>query len=530
MPRRLLPQSLARRTILILLAGFALIQLLGLLIHTFNQMQLGRLEEDQEFAVRAVIIYRHIALAPPAQRAALVTREPLPEGDTLVLSATPPLKGTIPMPLPAREAIRAGIFSYGIPGNIRPHGMLLRVTGSPPRYIISFGMPDQFAFPPMPALPPPFNRIFGSGFGPTGGPPPDALEGDAGGDSGGDLGGLSGGNPGGNPSVGPGGPPNAASLFAGLLLPPEAMMPPAYWLSISSTLPPVVPWRSPSFATAFIVMTLLGGIMIIWAVRTLLVPVKTLALAAEALGRDVANAPPLPETGPLEIVTAAIAFNTMAARVRRFVEDRTFLLTAIGHDLRTPITRLKLRAEYMEDDEQRTKMLADLDEMEAMVSATLAFGRDAATSEKLVRLDLASLLRTILDDAADGDPAHAEALSYAGPEHLPVRARPLALKRALANLIGNALKYGDAAAVTLHLPVRGIARIDIEDQGPGVPPEHMERVFEPFRRLEISRNRETGGSGLGLSIARNILRAHGGDIILANRPGGGLRVSVNLPV
>jgi signal transduction histidine kinase len=311
---------------------------------------------------------------------------------------------------------------------------------------------------------------------------------------------------------------------------PDAMMPPLFWLTISSTLPPVVPWRTPGFATAFIVMTLLGAIMISWAVRQLLLPVKTLAAAAEALGRDVANAPPMPETGPLEIVTAAIAFNTMAARVRRFVEDRTFLLTAIGHDLRTPITRLKLRAEFMEDDEQRGKMLADLDEMEAMISATLAFGRDATTSEPLVKLDLASLLRTILDDAADGDPAHAEALSYAGPEHLPVRARPLALKRALANLVGNALKYGEAAAVTLHAPLRGIARIDIDDQGPGIPVAEMERVFEPFRRLETSRNRETGGSGLGLSIARNILRAHGGDITLTNRQEGGLRVGVTLPV
>jgi signal transduction histidine kinase len=244
----------------------------------------------------------------------------------------------------------------------------------------------------------------------------------------------------------------------------------------------------------------------------------------------VANAKPLPETGPVEIVTAAAAFNTMAARVRRFVEERTFLLTAIGHDLRTPITRLKLRAEYMEDEEQRTKMLADLDEMEAMVAATLAFGRDATASEPVVRLDLASLLRTILDDAADGDPDHADDLRYAGPQHLAIHARPLALKRALANLVGNALKYGDAARVTLHPPVKGMARIDIEDDGPGIPPEEMERVFEPFHRLETSRNRETGGSGLGLSITRNILRAHGGDILLTNLPERGLRVSVTLPV
>jgi signal transduction histidine kinase len=493
----LLPGSLARRMILTLLAGFAAIQLLGLLIHTFNQLQLGRLEEEQEFAVRAVIIYRHIALAAPEDRQALVAREPLPKGDTLSLTVDPPLNGTIPMPQPARETIRAGIFAYGIPPEIHPHGMVLRAAGAPTRYIISFGLPDNFFF--------------------SEGAPPHIDDGGAGGGPG----------PGGGPL---GGGPFGGGLMGGMFPPPDALLPPLGWLTISSTLPPVVPWRSPGFASAFIVMTLLGGIMIAWAVRQLLRPVKTLAAAAEALGRDVANAPPMPETGPSEIVTAAVAFNTMAARVRRFVADRTFLLTAIGHDLRTPITRLKLRAEYMEDEEQRTKMLADLDEMEAMVAATLAFGRDAASTEPVVRLDLVSLLRTILDDAADGDPDHAEALSYTGPEHLAVQARPLALKRALANLVGNGLKYGDAAAVTLHAPARGVARIDIEDRGPGIPGEEMERVFEPFHRLESSRNRETGGSGLGLSIARNILRAHGGDILLANRPGGGLRVSVMLPV
>jgi signal transduction histidine kinase len=269
--------------------------------------------------------------------------------------------------------------------------------------------------------------------------------------------------------------------------------------------------------------------MIAWAVRQLLVPVRTLAEAAERLGRDVANAPALPETGPFEIVTAAVAFNTMASRIRRFVEDRTFLLTAIGHDLRTPITRLKLRAEYMEDDEQRLKMLADLDEMESMVAATLAFGRDITATEAVTRIDLASLLRTILDEASDGAPDHADSLAYAGPDHLPINARPLSLKRAITNLVGNALKYGDAARINLSQKPPQTVQIDIDDNGPGIQPCDIETVFEPFRRLETSRNRETGGSGLGLSIARNIIRAHGGDILLQNLPAGGLRARVTLP-
>jgi signal transduction histidine kinase len=276
-------------------------------------------------------------------------------------------------------------------------------------------------------------------------------------------------------------------------------------------------------------MTVLGAIMIFWAVRQMMIPVRTLAQAADRLGRDVANAPDLPETGPTEIATAAMAFNTMASRIRRFVEDRTFLITAIGHDLRTPITRLKLRAEYMEDDEQRTKMLADLDEMESMVAATLAFGRDVATSEAVTRIDLVSLVRTILDEAADGAPEQAEALAYEGPDHLAVMARPLSLKRAVMNLVANALKYGDAARVKLQRTNQAV-QIDIDDNGPGIPAADAEAVFEPFRRLETSRNRETGGSGLGLSIARNIVRAHGGDILLRNLPEGGLRASVTLPV
>jgi signal transduction histidine kinase len=475
----LLPRSLAGRTVLILLIGFAVVQLLGLLIHTLNQIKLERIEEEREFATRAVIIYRHLAVAAPQDRAAVAAREALPGGDTLAITPQPPIEGTSPLPLPARQIIRASIYAYGIPMQLRPHGLVLRGMSNPEREIISFGLPDGQFYAPPPLLPPddgqPVER-------PPARPPP--------------------------------GPP-----------PPAAA-----WLSITSPLTPPEPWRSPGFATAFIVMTVLGAVMILWAVNRLLIPVRTLAEAAERLGRDVVNAPPLPEDGPSEIATAAAAFNTMAARIRRFVEDRTFLITAIGHDLRTPITRLKLRAEYMEDDEQRTKMLADLDEMEAMVAATLAFGRDITTTEPVIRIDLAILLRTILDEAADGDPEHGDALCFTGPDHLTVNARPLSLKRALTNLIGNALKYGDAARISLRRPGRDQVQIDIEDSGPGIPAELMDSVFEPFRRLETSRNRETGGSGLGLSIARNIIRAHGGDILLQNLAAGGLRATVTLPV
>jgi len=300
------------------------------------------------------------------------------------------------------------------------------------------------------------------------------------------------------------------------------------WLVVRTQAPERYPWHSPMFLSAFLLMTLVAAGLSLWAVRRLTAPLRVLAAAAERLGRDV-NAPPLPENGPTEVATAAAAFNRMAERIRRFVADRTFLLTAIGHDLRTPITRLKLRAEWMEDEEQRRKMLADLDELEAMVAATLAFGRDVAGSEPVVQMDLAALLRTVLDEAADARPANAERVSYSGPAHLAVEARPVALKRAMANLVGNALAYGGEAHVMLAKPEDGLVSVQVEDAGPGIPPTELERVFEPFRRLETSRNRETGGTGLGLPITRNILRAHGGDVTLANRAEGGVRATVTLP-
>ena len=293
-------------------------------------------------------------------------------------------------------------------------------------------------------------------------------------------------------------------------------------------MPPARPWHSPAFLAAFLLMTAAAGVLALWAVRRLLAPVRALSEAAERLGRDV-NAPPLPEDGPAEVANAAAAFNTMAARIRRFVDDRTFLLTAIGHDLRTPITRLKLRAEWMQDEEQRRKMLADLDEMAAMVAATLAFGRDTAANEAPVALDLAALLRTVLDEAADARPSTPDALSYAGPERLTMRARPSGFKRAFANLIGNAITYGGGARVTLEGVSGDGVRVRIEDDGPGLAADQLDRVFEPFHRVEASRNRETGGTGLGLPIARGIIRAHGGDVTLANRAGGGLVATVTLP-
>ncbi|MCX8134334.1 MAG: ATP-binding protein [Roseococcus sp.] len=299
------------------------------------------------------------------------------------------------------------------------------------------------------------------------------------------------------------------------------------WLNMRLRLPAPRPWHSDRFLAAFAAMSVAAALLILWAVRRLTRPVRDLAAAAERLGRDV-NAPALPETGPREVAQAAAAFNGMATNIRRFVADRTQMLAAIGHDLRTPITRLRLRAELMEDEEQQRRMLADLDEMEAMIAATLAFARDDAAAEPAAPVDLAALARTVLDEAADAQPELADRIAYSGPEHLTVSLRPLAMKRALGNLVANALKYGGAARLALE-PRGAGAVIAIEDDGPGIPEAALEEVFQPFRRIEASRNRETGGTGLGLTIARSILRAHGGEVSLHNREGGGLRVVVSLP-
>ncbi|MDT8873170.1 HAMP domain-containing protein [Komagataeibacter rhaeticus] len=213
------------------------------------------------------------------------------------------------------------------------------------------------------------------------------------------------------------------------------------WVTIHYILPRPSLFRSPTFPIAFLIMTCAGGVLILWGVRRLIAPVSTLAAAAEELGRNV-NAPPMPEDGPREVARAAHAFNTMAHRIRRYLTDRTLMLTAIGHDLRTPITRLKLRAEFVEDDEMRARMLSDLDELEAMVAATLAFGRDASQREPMGQVNLTALLQTIADETTETCPALEGKVTFSSemPDVL-VRARPVALKRALGNLVSNAVKY-----------------------------------------------------------------------------------------
>jgi signal transduction histidine kinase len=275
-----------------------------------------------------------------------------------------------------------------------------------------------------------------------------------------------------------------------------------------------------SLGVMLLTVLILSGLAVYYLTR----PLAIFAHAAQRLGKDV-RAPPLPEGGPVEIRQASEAFNEMQARIRRFVEDRTQMIAAIAHDLGTPIARLRLRAEYVEDKEQYEKMLADLDDMEKMVFSTLAFAREDAVNEPGMRVDLRTLLQRICDNAADmGQEVTLDVDSAA----VPFTCHPTALRRALTNLVDNAVKYGNRADVTCFLDSDFI-RISIRDEGPGISRDRHEDMFKPFVRLEQSRSRETGGSGLGMTVARSIVRAHGGEIYLHNRQQGGLRVDVILP-
>ncbi len=270
---------------------------------------------------------------------------------------------------------------------------------------------------------------------------------------------------------------------------------------------------------------LLVALVLVWGAHRMTRPLRAFAEAADRLGLD-AQAPALPEHGSRELRQATRAFNRMTARIRRLVDDRTLLLAAVSHDLRTMLTRLRLRAELIEDREQREKAAADLDEMNAMLDATLAFARDEAADERPGPVDLAALLRTLVEDLSDAG----RSTSYDGPRRLVVSGRPVALRRLFENLLDNAVRYGGEARAALQRRGEGRVEVLVDDRGPGIPEALRERVFDPFFRVEGSRSRDTGGTGLGLAVVRAIVRRHDGTVRLEDRPDGGLRVRVTLPL
>ncbi|MDR3044842.1 MAG: HAMP domain-containing protein [Desulfovibrio sp.] len=290
-------------------------------------------------------------------------------------------------------------------------------------------------------------------------------------------------------------------------------------------------------------VALLGLLVVGWMTR----PLRMLADAADEFGAGLVRAP-LPERGPLEIRRAAQAFNRMQDRIRQFVDERGRLLAAISHDLRTPVTRMRLRADQMEPPELRERFLADLDEIRDLLSTTIDFVRSTDSREATAAVDVTALLESLAEDCLELHAGQTGRLGQAGqagqagqtplritlhgtaegrPTH--IQAQPLALKRCLSNLLENAVRYGGGQVDMEVRDTGDTLSVAILDRGPGLPEHYTDKVFEPFFRVEHSRNRQTGGSGLGLSIARNIARQHGGDITLANREGGGLEALLRLP-
>ena len=264
-------------------------------------------------------------------------------------------------------------------------------------------------------------------------------------------------------------------------------------------------------------------ILIAWfAARRLARPIHAFAGAAERLGADP-QAPPLTFQGPAEVRTAVAAFNEMQDKLRRYVSDRTLMIASIAHDLRTPLTRLRFRIEAA-PPEIRDKVSADIEQMDGMISAALAYARGETRNSERTRLDLTALVSSLVDDMKETGAD----VAFEGAAPIVVQGDALGLKRLLANLIDNAVKFGGGARVSLA-SADGKALVRIDDDGPGLPHAELERVFDPFYRPDAARGAASGGFGLGLATARTIARAHGGDVTLSNRPGGGLRAEASLP-
>ena len=265
-------------------------------------------------------------------------------------------------------------------------------------------------------------------------------------------------------------------------------------------------------------LMILGGLLIRRALR----PMRQLAAAADSFGDTEHD--PISEAGPREVRHVVAAFNRMAARIQRLIADRTQALAAVGHDLRTPLARLRLRADGVDDAATRAAIQRDIGEMEAMVTSLLAFLGGDSDPETPVLTDIAVLCATLIDDVEDRDLPGV----YDGPAHCEVTVRPVALKRALANLVENALHYAGNVTIRLDSAPAGVT-IGVEDDGAGIPEDQLRRVLEPFVRLDTARPRDTIGFGLGLPIVARIVESEGGVLTLANRTGGGLRATIFLP-
>jgi signal transduction histidine kinase len=312
-------------------------------------------------------------------------------------------------------------------------------------------------------------------------------------------------------------------LSGGVALVAQVQLRDGQWVTFDTQVPKG--WSSLPLRLLVSLGILLAAVLVLSfvAVRWIVRPLRALSAAADALGKDI-HCPPLEETGPIEVKQAAHAFNTMQARLARFIEDRTRILAAMSHDLKTPITRLRLRADMLDDEPLRLRFEKDLLEMENMVMATLDFMRGIGDQEARQPVDVMALLESLQADCEE----MGQKVRIDGHIARPYLGIAPQLKRCLANLLENAVLYGGEAQVIADDTPENLT-IRVRDRGPGIPESELEKVFDPFHRLDSSRNRETGGTGLGLTIARSIAQSHGGNVTLRNLPEGGLEVVVRLP-
>jgi signal transduction histidine kinase len=317
--------------------------------------------------------------------------------------------------------------------------------------------------------------------------------------------------------------PGRPGGFGARLLDVAVRMPDGTEVTFRTDVPRPSPGLPPGLLIELGAIALVLAAVLFVMARTITRPLSQLATAAEAVGRGARQAP-LPESGARELRHATRAFNTMQERLQRYMDSRTHFLAAMSHDLRTPLTRLKLRVETLDDPALRDRFNADLDEMNRMVQGALNLFRGVDHDEPLASVDVAALLRELSQELGE---IGAEFTVTTGKAS-PLLARPTALKRCLTNLISNAAKYGGNVTVVVEDGPKELV-VRVQDEGPGIPPDMLERVFEPFFRLESSRNADTGGVGLGLSIARDIAQSHGGSLVLANRSPHGLEAVLRLP-
>jgi signal transduction histidine kinase len=295
------------------------------------------------------------------------------------------------------------------------------------------------------------------------------------------------------------------------------------WLNFETPLRPEDPIITAATLPLYVAVALLVIALSIWAMRRLMAPYRALERAVETIGINI-KSPPLPETGSREYRSAARAVNMMQARLREYVADREQLAAALAHDLRTPLTRIRLRLERLKNAPLRRMVARDIDEIETITRSVVDFATYEIVDEPVEKIDVWSLVDSVADEFPQAS-FDEGGVSHPGPICF---ARPTALRRCIANLIGNAVTYGDRAHIELVGSDRELV-ITIRDEGPGIPDDRIDSVFRPFARVETSRNRSTGGLGLGLTIARNVARSCGGEVTLRNEPGGGLRTELRLP-